>query len=244
VSWLLTLLFFLVAIAGAVCRFGPPARHQIPYRDQIAAFGGYALGLLSVWIVAAFVRSVVMVTLARSAGFTDYIFAPYYLFRSELWLLAIPLTGQLLALGGSYTAEAEWRPSLIDGAIWASRFIAISFLLFFPVWWLIQPGKYGKFQGSVAETLVAARADQIFAYQTSSLDTNLRSLLEKRSAIPHAIVIAAFLSGIMLLIARGVKYLIYTQQQDYLHLPPKPKPRPSNERDDFFPFNPRGAGPH
>jgi hypothetical protein len=188
------------------------------------------------------IRSLFIVPLAASSTFSDYMLGPFHLFRIELWVLLALFVWQWFALQGNYSAKSEWQPSLIDGCTLAAKLIAISVLTFFPTWWMMQPGKYGKFRGSFVGGLVSARATDMFKDQQFTANPENLARVQNRAAIPHAIVIATGLTLILFLVASSIKYLRGVLKEDYLHLPPKPKPTKDN--NSSFPFNPRGGGPN
>jgi hypothetical protein len=140
-------------------------------------------------------------------------------------------------LGGTYTAITEWKLSLIDGCKATAVPIAISTLIFFPSWWILQPGEYGNFRGSFVDALVSQNASAIYSASPSS-NFKLQSKLQARAAIPHAIVISTGLAILLLIAFKSIQYTLGTLNQTYLHLPPKS----TANNDNTWPFNPRGGG--
>lgn len=239
-TWIPVLALAILTAAGVVLYF-----HQEVIRDPVLArklgvIGAMSAGAFSAWLIASVIRSCVVLGMSQSAGFFDFLFGPLLIYGLECWFL---LGGLLIeaktSLGGRYRLEDEWRPSFVDGVGAALVVCVLCTILFFPIWWTIQPGDYGKFDGSLAGVLVSDRVSE--AFEPSGVVRTASSLatIEQRKAIPHSITLATLS---LLVIPIGQRLMRFTRRElagEYEHTYSYEVP---DADVSSFPYPPRGGG--
>lgn len=237
-TYLPTLLISIAAIAGLVVKHWkfPLFRR---WHDETAAIGGYAGGLLFVWSIACLVRGAIAFQFAPSAGWPFFITGLIPLFFAESVLLLILAARQFMQLGGHYEADSEWALSFSDGKRHAVRFVVLASVLFVPALWMLQPGEYGVFKGSIVDGLVVGSIDDAFEPSKAIVDLNSVQSIQNWAAIPHAFALAVLLVVLVYPIKPLYRFMRDELSRDVVHVP---KPRRESAPSPLRIFNPRGGG--
>lgn len=234
-------LITVVVVLGLSARFLPEQNFSLIFRAPVAAIGGYALGLALCWIALVVTRSLLLFPPPTHANFLDAFATPFRVFAIELWILVGAVVWQSFFLGGGrYSYVTEWRKSFTDGCIASATLIGLATICFFPTWWMIRPGVYGKFEGSIVNLLVPTNT--IYSTATVPTGASLGELatLQNLAAIPDAVILAAIASVILLNILIWGRFVLATLSHDYLHVKRKtPSAAFCGNR-----YPPRGGGPN
>ena len=239
VIYIPTLLIFLASIAGLIARYSRWER--LPKRAEAAAVGGYALGLLVIWLVACLLRGIFALSMADSAYWYSPITLLVPLFFTESVVIAIYLAWQFRQLGGIYEADIEWKRSRNDGMRLAIRYVLLTSLIAVPIGWMLAPGEYGVFKGSLADNLVPVSVQT--AYEASRPTTDLEHLrsVQNSAVIPHAFAIAALIAPAFFYF-RFIRGVVRRELDgNYAH-PLVDRRPPPQESPILRIFNPRGGG--
>ncbi|MEM7312994.1 MAG: hypothetical protein AAF497_07565, partial [Planctomycetota bacterium] len=184
----IVLLAGLAAIAGV----GALARYRfttMTRRAEIVALGGVATGMLTVWMVLSLARASGMLFLGSSLRIVDLITATVLVFGMELWVLAACLALEAkFFLGGRYAADLEWPASIRDGMKTAGVVICVTTILAGAWWWMIRPGEYGTFDGTlVSGWLVSEGAVSYFERRSGPVELDAVASNENLLAAVHSV---------------------------------------------------------
>lgn len=237
ITYLPTIFVVLVALAGFVARYSKWDR--FPKRAETAALGGYATGLLAAWLVASFLRGIIAISLGASAHWYHPITELIPFFFVESMVIAIALGNQFRFLDGEYEADSEWKASLNDGVRFAVRFVIVASLVFVPIWWLLAPGEYGMFKGSIADALVPNSVDSIYSVSEPTTELETIRRIQQQAAIPHAVALAALIAPLFFGFMPLLRLMRKELNRDMAHVQVERRPQP--RRPFLRIFNPRGG---
>ncbi|MCS7466280.1 hypothetical protein NZK35_06275 [Stieleria sp. ICT_E10.1] len=239
-TWIPSLVLAVLSAVGVLLLMRQEVIRDPVLARKLGVIGAMSAGAFSTWLIASVIRSCVVLSLSPSASFFDFVFGPVLLYGLEVWfLLAGLLIEAKTSLGGRYRLENEWRPSFVDGVGTGVVVSVMCTILFFPMWWMIRPGDYGKFNGSLAGVLVSDRVSETFEPSGVVRTASLLATIEQRKAIPHSIALATLS---LLLIPIGFRLLRFTRREldgEYEHTYKRDVP----DSDPYsLPFPPRGGG--
>lgn len=224
-----TLFLILIAAIGLAGRSA-----KIPFHCQAAALGGHALGVLSAWGLLALIRTFALLLYANPQSWLQFVYGFIPLYWSESLVMVAVWAQQLRFTGGVYNAAEEWKLSVKDGVVLATKFVGISSLLFLPTWWLLSPGEFGVFRESIASPFVFSAASELFQTEASASYSSTQAT-QNALAIPHAIGFATFLACVVVLSIPAIMFV--RRDLDREVLLPQPE---ENESGSIF--DPRGGG--
>ena len=238
IIYLPTLFVLVIAIAGGLARF--TNWFGLPKRDETAALGGHAAGLLIALMAACLLRAIVVFSMADSAQWYSPLTSLVPLFFAESIIISIALALQFRKLDGEYSAEEEWKQSLKDGARFAAKYVVVTTLISLPLWWMLAPGNYGVFKGSLAGPLVPDAVDSTFLASQPTTDLAQLRNIQNSAAIPHAFAFAAILAPLGLVSGRVLRAIRRELNGDFRHVIVESRQAPDSPFLRIF--NPRGGG--
>jgi len=237
-NWIPVVLLLLFSVCGYVCRryFSDASTGTLP--AKLAIVGYYAAGLLVGWVVVCWIRSLALVFIAPSWQVLDLMLSPVRLFPVEGLVLVGAVLVEFWFLKGRYDVKDECKATFRIGIRTAAATTILTTVVSIPVWWMIRPGEFGTFDGTVFHGLVTERAMAMFDTSIGGATSSVGKMVwsQNARAIPDAIVIAALLVCFIPLIRPVYRYFRIVLNDEYLHLPPKQK---EGEQSPAFP-SPRG----
>ena len=232
IAWILFAVLLVVAIVGALLKYH--VRASFPLHREVAVLGAYSLGLLVVWFPATLFRGLLIGIYAENVTLLEGMMWCVPFFFAELLILLGLLVRQCLFLKGDYDADSEWKPSADEGGHSIARILIISCILFVACWWLIRPGEFGTYRGSIGDTLVLDSVATKLSTEISSLEIEAIQNKQNAMAIPAAMAISNVLALLSFLILPAYRFIKRELSGNYLY-----ETRiPGGARQ----FGPRGGG--